>query len=140
MAPIVGIDFTLIDQGRATQVDATLDGARVLVADEDVARATGWQRRPEGMCRDDMCVPLRDASAHTADRVELNAFAAALRRPLAVDTEERAAFIGTAAVERAEQLSSLRAPDFTLPDLDGRMHSLGEQRGRKVLLVVYASW
>jgi len=57
-----------------------------------------------------------------------------------VDAEERAAYLGTAAAERAEQLGSLRAPDFSLPDLDGRTHSLGEQRGRKVLLVVYASW
>ena len=136
----MGVEFTLIDQGRAARVDAELDGARILVADAEVARATGWQRKPEGMCRDDMCVPLRDTTAHTADRVELNAFAAALRRPLALDAEERVAFIGTAADERAEQLGSLRAPDFTLPDLDGRMHSLGEQRGRKVLLVVYASW
>jgi peroxiredoxin len=32
------------------------------------------------------------------------------------------------------------APDFTLPDLAGRPHSLAEQRGNKVLLVVWASW
>jgi hypothetical protein len=136
----VGVDFTLLDQGRATTVDAELDGERILVADDDVAAATGWRRKPEGMCRDDVCVPLRDATSHTADRVELNAFAAALRRPLAVDSDERVAYLGTAAAERAEQLGSLRAPDFALPDLDGRTHSLGEQRGRKVLLVVYASW
>ena len=44
------------------------------------------------------------------------------------------------AAERAKTLSSLEAPDFTLPDLDGRLHSLSEQRGKKVLLVAYASW
>ncbi|TAJ31410.1 MAG: redoxin domain-containing protein, partial [Reyranella sp.] len=35
---------------------------------------------------------------------------------------------------------SLEAPDFTLPDLDGKTHSLAEQRGKKVLLVSWASW
>ena len=37
-------------------------------------------------------------------------------------------------------LTSLDAPDFSLPDLDGKMHSLSEHRGKKVLLVSWASW
>ena len=61
-------------------------------------------------------------------------------RPVAIDRGERAAFLGVSAAERAKTLSSLEAPDFTLPDLDGRLHSLSEQRGKKVLLVAYASW
>ena len=32
------------------------------------------------------------------------------------------------------------APDFTLPDLAGHMHSLSDYRGKKVLLIAYASW
>jgi len=61
-------------------------------------------------------------------------------RPLAVDHEEGVAFLGTGARARAERLASLEAPDFTLPDLDGRRHSLSDHRGRKVLLVAWASW
>jgi peroxiredoxin len=37
-------------------------------------------------------------------------------------------------------LQSLQAPDFTLPDLEGKWHALSEYRGRKVLLVSWASW
>lgn len=132
--------FTLIDEGRPTAVDALDDGERVLVANSDVAAATGWERKPQGMCRDELCVPLRDGAGHTEDRVDLAAFAAALGRPLALDAGERAAFLGTAARERGERLASLRAPDFSLPDLAGGMHTLSGFRGRKVLLVVYASW
>ena len=61
-------------------------------------------------------------------------------RPVAIDRDERAAFLGVSAAERTRTLSSLEAPDFTLPDLNGRVHSLSEQRGKKVLLVAYASW
>jgi hypothetical protein len=134
------VDFVLIDEGAATQVDALLRDDRVLVADADVARATGWTRKPEGMCREEICVPLRDADAHPDGRVDVAAFAAALRRPLALDVAECVAVLGTAADARAEQLTSMRAPDFALPDLDGHMHTLSAQRGKKVLLVVYASW
>ena len=37
-------------------------------------------------------------------------------------------------------LASSEAPDFELPDLDGRMHQLSDYRGRRVFLVAWASW
>ena len=61
-------------------------------------------------------------------------------RPVSVDLEARAAYLGTPASERARQLASLVAPDFTLPDLQGRLHSLADHRGAKVFLVAYGSW
>ena len=61
-------------------------------------------------------------------------------RPVAVELEARAAYLGTPASERARQLTSLVAPDFTLPDLQGRLHSLADHRGNKVFLVAYGSW
>jgi hypothetical protein len=134
--------FTLLSDGEVASLDAVIDGERVLVDAGDLARATGWVLKPEGLCRDALCVPLRDPSIATADRsrLDLAGFAAALQRPVAIDVEEPAAFLGVAAAERGEQLRGMQAPDFTLPDLDGRKHSLSEQRGKKVLLLAYASW
>jgi peroxiredoxin len=37
-------------------------------------------------------------------------------------------------------MQSLEAPDFTLPDLEGRPHALRDYRGKKVFLVSWASW
>jgi hypothetical protein len=74
------------------------------------------------------------------DGVEVATRAQAEGRPVAIDRDERAAYLGVTARERIEALTSLEAPDFTLPDLDGRLHSLRDYRGRKVLLVAYASW
>ena len=61
-------------------------------------------------------------------------------RPLAIDAGERAAYLGVSAGARARALHSLVAPDFTLPDLAGRPHRLSDHRGKKILLVAYASW
>jgi hypothetical protein len=61
-------------------------------------------------------------------------------RPLAVDRDERVACLGVGAAARGAALASLEAPHFALPDLAGRVHALSEQRGRKVLLVAWASW
>ena len=32
------------------------------------------------------------------------------------------------------------APDFSLPDLEGQLHTLSEQRGRPVVLCYFATW
>jgi hypothetical protein len=46
----------------------------------------------------------------------------------------------TSARERSQALAAQQAPDFSLPDLDGRLHTLREHRGKKILLVAWASW
>jgi peroxiredoxin len=33
-----------------------------------------------------------------------------------------------------------RAPDFSLPDLDGAVHTLSAQAGAPVVLVYFATW
>jgi peroxiredoxin len=37
-------------------------------------------------------------------------------------------------------MASLQAPDFTLPDLTGEMHSLTDYRGQKIFMIAWASW
>jgi len=135
------VTLTLLDAGRAVSVTARIDGERVTVPNEDVERALGFALTPEGLCGDGMCIPVSDPSALSRpDGLDLAALAQVLDRPLALDTKARAAYLGVATGERRRVLRSLHAPDFTLPDLDGRLHSLAEHRGKKVLLVAYASW
>jgi hypothetical protein len=133
--------ITLIDEGRLTEADATLtaDGVRLSLA--GLHAGLGWEIRPDGLCRGTACVPTRGRpDLVTPNGVDLAALAALLDRPLALDAAERIACFGTAAAERAARLASLAAPDFTLPDLDGRPHTLSDYRGQKILLLAYASW
>src|SRR3989454_7428847 len=74
------------------------------------------------------------------DGVERAGHAQRTGRPVALDLDERAAYLGVPASARAAALASLEAPDFTLPGLDGRPHTLSAHSGTKVLLVAYASW
>ena len=133
--------FVIIDESRATDVDATIDGGRVLFSPSAIAQALNWTLKPEGFCRDDVCIPVREGSRAVVDgNVDLAGLADLLSRPLALDLDERAAALGASSHDRGLALASLEAPDFTLPDLDGRMHTLSAHRGKKVFLAVWASW
>ena len=49
-------------------------------------------------------------------------------------------FLGEGAQTRNDHLLSLEAPNFTLPDFNGRLHSLTDFRRQRVLLITWASW
>jgi hypothetical protein len=133
--------LTLLQDGQVAEVTARFDGERVRIPADTLAAATGWALKPEGLCRGAMCEPVADPAALANDEgVDLQAFAERLGRPLALDVAERAAALGTAADERERSLASGEAPDFTLHDLAGRAHTLSAHRGKKVLLIAYASW
>jgi hypothetical protein len=133
--------FTLIDDGKIVELPAHINAEHVRVAPADLERALGWQLKPEGLCRAGICMPVADAQQLAApEGIDLAAFAAAIHRPLAIDSEARVGYLGASATERGAQLATLQAPEFRLPDLSGRMHALSDYRGKKVLLVAYASW
>ena len=133
--------FTLLHPDGRAEVPASVEGDRVRIAADALRDALGWELKPQGLCRGDVCVPVRDrASLVSARGVDLAAFAEQIGVPLALDAEAGAAALGVAHRDRLSALDGALAPDFRLPDLAGRMHTLSEHRGKKALLIAYASW
>lgn len=123
-------------------VSAREDGERLLLHADELERATGWALKPEGLCRAEACVPLpRDGSWQDEEgRVDLTAFARRAGRPVVHDSEHAVWAFGEPAQTLAEPSTSVRAPDFALPDLEGRLHRLSDYRGRKVFLLAWGSY
>jgi hypothetical protein len=136
--------ITIIHEDRETEIAAArAAGASLWLGTADLARATGWTLKPEGLCRAETCVPVpadRRREFVDGDAVDAARFWRHMGHPVAHDRAGETWVLGTGAGERARALASLEAPDFTLPDLDGRLHSLTDHRGAKVLLVTWASW
>lgn len=132
----------LYDRESVTAEDAREDGERLWVSAKDLESATGWVLKPEGLCKGEVCSPLpADGTWLDAEgRVDLTAFAQRFGQPVVHDEEHSVWAFGESASARRDHLSSLQAPDFTLPDLDGNMHSLSDYRGKKVFLYAWASW
>jgi hypothetical protein len=106
----------------------------VIGADE-LLRLTGWHLAPEGLCRDDRCVPFVPNDPGAIELVEV---AKALGRPMVRDERHGLFALGAEAGGRA--LTTATASRLVLPDVEGRMFDLASLRGQKVLLVAWASW
>ena len=122
----------LTEQGEVTLAETN----GLWLSAEDAERATGWSLKPEGMCRDDLCVPAR---VHDG-RVDLAAFWRRLGQPVVSNVAGDVWVLGAGAEQRNAALAGLVAPDFTLPDLAGVPHTLSALRGNKVFLCTWASW
>ena len=139
------VTATILLPDRTVAVTGEADADALWLAPDELARAGGWELKPEGLCRGSLCVPVPPgaswAHGRGADaRVDLVGLSRHMGQPVAASPEYFVWSIGEAADDAADRLRSLAAPDFTLPDLDGRMHTLSSYRGRKVFLLAWASW
>lgn len=140
---------TVIFDGNATELTSAspfTESLDLWVTLADLTRATGYEVKPQGVCRKELCIPLpRQKSDYLAKRgsvtwFNLSAFARLTHQAAAHDTQYAAWYFGPRPDTQNSYLSSLSAPNFTLPDMNGTMHTLSSFRGKKVLLVTWASW
>ncbi len=113
----------------------------------DLTRVTRFALKPEGICRDDRCIPIpedrrQDFIVNRGDDTlfNLSAFARLLKQPIAVNAKHRVWYFGPEPAPQNAHIISRKAPDFTLPDWKGKERRLSEFRGKKVLLITWASW
>ncbi len=137
----------LYENGESQAGDAIVDGDDLWLRLDDLARVSGWELKPEGACREDICMPIPDdrrgefvRGEGGGARFNLAALARLLEKPVLHDDAAGVWCIGDDARSRGAQLASLAAPDFTLPDLSGRTYTLSDFRGKKIFLVAWASW
>ncbi|MFM8354569.1 MAG: peroxiredoxin family protein [Gammaproteobacteria bacterium] len=100
------------------------------------AAGTGWQLKPEGACKGNVCIPLDVAPA---DPVDVASVARQIGLPLVQDSHTGLYALGPEAVN-GRALTTAEAPDLSLPDRSGRPFQLSSLRGRKVLLYAWAPY
>jgi hypothetical protein len=139
----------VIYDGIATEVTAGLEASpeALWVTTSDLTRATRFVIKPQGVCRDQLCFPVPKArkaefisKKGSTTWFNLSEFARLIKQPFAADPKNGVWYFGARTEEQNSYLASLEAPDFTLRDLNGKQHSLRDFRGKKVLLVTWASW
>jgi hypothetical protein len=107
---------------------------------QDFERATGWSVKPQGACKGEVCVPLPDRARLDGGRVDVTGVAERLGMPLVADDAHGLWALGPESLPAGHALTTAVAPELELPDFDGNPFKLSSLRGRKVLLVAWASW
>jgi hypothetical protein len=141
-------EVTVLYQGRETKVGRTeIEGDELWLAHRQLVVASGWVLKPEGICKDEICVPvpgarrsalIRDSSSES--QVNLTEFARMVEQPFVHDEKNSVWYFGLPGWEWKDCLASREAPDFSLPDLSGQIHTLSGLKGKKIFLLLWASW
>ena len=93
---------------------------------------TGWEIKPEGACKGDVCVTLPDGFS-------LSSAAERLGMALVHDEAQGVWALGPESLS-GRALVTAQAPDLVLPDLDGNEFHLASLRGKKIVLVAWAPY
>jgi hypothetical protein len=110
-----------------------------VISREAFEARTGWEIKPEGACKGDVCVPLPE-STRVNGGLDVETLASRLGMPYVVDEANDVRALGPETATTGRVLTTAVAPELVLPDKDGNPFRLSSLRGQKVLLVAWASW
>ena len=105
----------------------------------DLPRINEFELKPQGACRADICIPIPRGMMR-GDTFNLTAFAQRVGQKFIADPAARVWSFGEIPVVHGAYLESRIAPDVEVPDRKARPVRLSQFRGKKVLLVTWASW
>ncbi len=137
-APTAGATATVLYQDRATKLDKSrVEGNDLWVRSADLPRVNEFEVKPQGACRADICIPL-SKDLKKAEWFNLTGFARKVGQAVVADSSVWS--FGEVPVLRGTYFNSRIAPDFAVPDRKGNVVHLSDFRGKKVLVVTWASW
>jgi hypothetical protein len=97
--------LTLLHEQRETTLpNASASGDALWLDRHDIEATTGWAWKPEGLCRDDICVPLPRDAAHSIvkhDKLDLAAMWRHMGQPVVHDATASTWVFGTGPAQRA---------------------------------------
>jgi len=133
-----GTKVTLANTGTSTG-----DGDALLIDPADLTRVNGFELKPEGACRGDLCIPLPAGAMVEQDGknwFNLTAFADHVGQPYVADIEARVWSFGEVPARRDGMRVNAMAPDIELTDRSGKVIRLADLKGKKAMIVTWSSW
>lgn len=106
---------------------------RLDLGPHEFMEATGWEIKPQGACKGDICVPLPEGGFDllgTADRLGM----------AVVSEPDLDLWVLGPETTSGRALVSADASDFVLPDLDGNEFAIRTLSGQKVLVAAWAPY
>jgi hypothetical protein len=134
---------TVLYDDRAVRLDrigpAKGDADTLWIRKRDLPRVNGFALKPQGACRADLCIPIPKTMLR-GEYFNLTAFAKKAGQPVVAEPGARVWSFGEMQALGGGLANSRIAPDFEVPDRLGRPVHLAGFRGKKALVITWASW
>ena len=129
---------TVLYGDRTVALDKTrMERDDLWVRATDLPRINEFELKPQGACRVDICIPI-PKTLKQGEWFNLTGFSRKIGQAYVGDSSVWS--FGEVPVVRRGFLNSRVAPDFAVPDRKGRVIHLSDFKGKKVLVVTWASW
>jgi hypothetical protein len=129
---------TVLYAGRSVSLDKIHPDPKDLwVRKSDLPKINDFEVKPQGACREDLCIPIAKSLTH-GEYFNLTGFARKIGQTVVSDSNVWS--FGEISVLRSSFTASRIAPDFAVPDRKGNIVHLTDFRGKKALVVTWASW
>ena len=136
-APTNAPATVLFDDHATTLTNSRVDAGELWIRDADLPRVNGFELKPQGACRAEVCVPVPKAMRKKG-WFQLTGFAK--RAGQSYVNEASTWSFTEVPILRSGYLRSRVAPDFAVPDRKGRIVKLSDSQGKKRIVVTWASW
>ena len=117
------------------------------VTKADLPDVNGFELKPEGACLDEICIPIKQSedsdlfvTRQGKGWVNVTGLARILQQPVVADYDTQTFSLGAIPVQRTSFVRDAVAPDFELKDWQGNTYSLSDFKGKKIMLLSWASW
>jgi len=104
----------------------------------EFAATTGWDAKPQGMCRGEVCVPAPGALENGIVNVE--SAAERLGMPVVHDSAHGVWSLGAATATGRTLATAVAQFPSSLIDAMGRGFDFASLRGRRIIMIAWASW
>ena len=139
---------TVLYADRVVDVENTLSDPNDLwVRPADLPEVNGFELKAEGACIDDICVPVRQdvdsdifVTRSGISWFNVSELAERLEQPEVADHDAGVWSFGSIPARRQAFTDRGVAPDFSLPDVHGNLVALSDFKGKKIMLLTWASW
>ena len=134
---------TVLYQGRAVTLAETGAGDGLLIRPDELPSVNGFELKPEGACREELCVPLNEdvlIRQGGTEWFDLAAFADLIGQPYVADRPAGVWSFAEIPARRESMMVDAMAPEFEVTDRQGNRIGTADLKGKKALIVTWSSW
>lgn len=139
--------LTVLANDKTTKVNAlSLKDNNLWISANQLKAATGFELKKSGACYDplDICIPLfEDGFTVQKEGIQwlnVSKLATKLEQACISNDDQTVWSLGLLPAARKAMLDASMAPDFEIEDIHGEMVRLADLKGKKVLIVTWATW